>query len=62
MEVPKVYALEYSHHITGKHLNTDTLVLDTPDGQHPPNSMYEVPQTSAMMEHLAVLIQYRPLP
>ena len=62
MEVPKVYDLAYSPQITGKKLNTDTLLLDIPNGQHSINSMYKFPQTSAMLQHLAVLMQDRPPP
>ena len=45
-----------------KNVNTDTLLLDIPDGQHSLNSVYEVPQTSAMLEHLAVFMQDIPPP
>ena len=57
MAVPKVYALAYSSHIKGKKLNTETVLLDSPNGQHTIKSMYEVPHKSAMLEHLAVFIQ-----
>ena len=62
MEVPKVYDLAYSPQITGKKLNTDTLLLDIPDSQHSLNSMYDFPQTYAMLEHLTVFMQDRPPP
>ena len=42
-----------------KILNTDTLLLDSPDGQHSFKSIYEVPHTSAMLEHLALFMQDR---
>ena len=34
-----------------KNLNTDTLLLDSPYVQHSLNSIYEVPQMAAMLEH-----------
>ena len=62
MEVPKVYDLAYSPQISGKKLNTDTLLLDIPDVQHSLNSMYELPQTYSMLEHLMVFMQDIPPP
>ena len=45
-----------------KTLNTDTLLVDIPDGQHSLKYMYEFPQTYEILEHLAVFIQDRPPP
>ena len=40
-----------------KNLNTDTLLLNSPDDHHSLNSMYKVPQTAAMIEHHTLIMQ-----
>ena len=39
-----------------RNLNTDTLLLDSPDGQHSLNSLYEVPQTATLLKHISVFM------
>ena len=38
------------------------MLMDSPNGQHFLNSLYEFPRTTTMLEHLSVFMQDRPTP
>ena len=59
--MPTVYTVAHPHTSQVK-LNTNTLLLNSPNGQHSLNSMYEVPLTTTMLEHLSVFTQDLPTP
>ena len=40
----------------------DILLLDSPNGQHSLNSLYEIPRTTTMLDHLSVFMQDFPTP
>ena len=39
-----------------KNLNMDNLLLDSLDGQHPLNSLYEIMRTTAMIDHISIFM------
>ena len=45
-----------------KNLNTDTLLLHSPDGQHFLTSLYEILRTTTMIKYLSIFMRDCPTP
>ena len=58
--MPKDGTLENSVASKHQNINTDTLLLDSPDGQQSLNSLFPIPTTESVLDHIQILLDEHP--